>query len=219
MKSILSHLFTCVFGFVLRIWSYALHWLSFEFLLTRLKRANGGDVILLRALVIAMEFYAIAIVLGLFDSSGGLTLSWNAFWTELPKHSQWFGPIIAAVYAALYARFASQWSYLANLYNQIKGSEIRLLTSIAEKKITKGNADKVAEKLAEWKAGFVEDAENLHLATKNSIAAIIWFWLKVPEVRDAYEKGTPGGERRYQPLMDAVSEVTNRLGGIKEYEK
>ncbi len=41
--------------------------------------------------------------------------------TALPT----FGAIFAAVYFALYARFASQWSYLANLYNKIKEAETR----------------------------------------------------------------------------------------------
>ncbi len=50
----------------------------------------------------------------------------------------WLGALFGAVYAGLYARFASQWLYLANTYNQIKAAECRSESS--------------ARPLAEWKA-------------------------------------------------------------------
>jgi hypothetical protein len=43
----------------------------------------------------------------------------------------WIGAIFAAVYAALYARFASQWSYLAGVYNQMRQT---LVTTEAERR-------------------------------------------------------------------------------------
>jgi hypothetical protein len=57
-----------------------------------------------------------------------------------------------------YARFSSQWSYLAGVYNQIKAAECRT-----------GFQETV---LAQWKAGFIEDAADLHLLRKAMFASI-----------------------------------------------
>jgi hypothetical protein len=67
----------------------------------------------------------------------------------------------------VYARFASQWTYLAGVYNQIKAAEAR--------------RDADAEKLAEWKQGFIADAEALHLDNNPIFVDLVAAWRKLPE--------------------------------------
>lgn len=67
----------------------------------------------------------------------------------------WLGATIAASYAASYSRFASQWVYLAELYNQIKAAELSIPEVLTPAQVLV---------FAEWKAGFLEDCETLHLA-------------------------------------------------------
>ncbi|MBI3897619.1 MAG: hypothetical protein HY308_04890 [Gammaproteobacteria bacterium] len=104
------------------------------------------------------------------------------------------GTIFAASYFGLYARFASQWSYLANLYNQIKATE----TVIADGD-TKG-----LRVIAEWKAGFMEDAQDLHLATKKNVVSTILIWGSDKAVSKAFADHTPGGKERFNALIKDV---------------
>lgn len=183
---------------------------SFEFFLrTRRKRPNGGAVILVRALLIALVLYLIAVGLRSVTKGSGV------FHDSIP----WFGAIFAAMYVGLYARFSAQWSYLANLYNQIKGAEIRTLASLVEKDPSDKHVHDAMRKLAEWKAAFVEDAEALHLSTKKSIAPIILFWLEEEPIRRAYLATTPDGKKRYEALKAAVQKEVMRLGGVLKYEQ
>lgn len=203
---------------MLRIWSKFVHAASFEWLLK--KQPNGGDIILLRAVLIAISVYLL--VVGIkhgIDPTRIACFNIQELQLEVGTTLPWFGVIFGAVYVALYARFSSQWSYLANLYNQIKAAEVAVLTRLAEKKLTNASAKEARQKLAEWKAGYIEDAEDLHLATKKSFAPIIWFWFRDDDVRNAYIHATPDGTNRCQLLIDAVKKVTDGLGGIKGYNK
>ncbi len=160
-------------------------------------RANGGDVILLRSLLTMLWLYALALGLrNLFDHSRVWTPSWAALLAEISATIQWAGGIFAAVYAALYARFASQWTYLSNVYNQIKATECR--ENLAE------------ERLAQWKAGFIEDAEELHLAYKALFASVIHAWGREPAVKHEFENNVPGGGPRFDALMTTIDIVWQR---------
>jgi hypothetical protein len=75
---------------------------------------------------------------------------------------------VGATYIALRGRFSDQWRYLAGVYNQIKAAECR--------------RDIEKEALREWKAGFVEDAVEVHLARKRIYAQVIVNWLREPAV-------------------------------------
>lgn len=103
----------------------------------------------------------------------------------------WLGALFGAVYAGLYARFASQWLYLANTYNQIKAAECRSESS--------------ARPLAEWKAGFIEDADGLHLATKPLFASVIAHWAREAAVAQAYADTVTGGADRLAALVDRLA--------------
>jgi hypothetical protein len=125
------------------------------------------------------------------------------------------GAIFAAAYAALYARFSSQWLYLAGLYNQIMAAQVRA-----------GNdTDQVrAGKLALWKAGFIEDAVAVHLAAKPMYAAVIVGMLHESEIRKAYVASTMDGEcglTELETRLQAVlgQEAVTRLAGASDSQQ
>ena len=154
--------------------------ISGEWMLSR-GRPNGGDVVIFRTLWVGTMLIVIFAAIKVTEQP---TTSVCAFvcatWTELlciVRSTQ--GPVMyGAVYAALYARFTSQWLYMANLYNQIKQAEIT-----AQKPLRK-----VA--LSQWKAGYIEDAYVTHMATKPMVAGVIRAWYSDPYVQDAFAKHT-----------------------------
>jgi len=109
----------------------------------------------------------------------------------------WFGAIFASIYAALYTRFASQWSYLANLYNQIKQTEAQ----------TAHGGDEAKKYIEDWKAGFIEDAYELHLVGKPLFASIILAWGGMSEVKESYIASALGGEEQFNTIMEIASKV------------
>jgi len=147
------------------------------------RRANGSDIILRRALLIAAQLFLVAILMQQTLDPGR---SWRFSWAELARamsnHVEWFGATFAAAYAALYTRFSSQWSYLAGVYNQIKAAESQ--TSVAPGVI------------AQWRAGFIEDADDLHLVAKPIFASVVVHWARNKDVRQAFVQHTAGKRAR-----------------------
>lgn len=179
------------FACIWHVFDYAIVHLSGEWLLTN--RANGGSVILARALWVTAIVGAIAV--GLRER-----LAAGATWCPAFPHIDtlrdtlpWLGAIFGAAYAALYARFASQWTYLAGLYNQLMATAALMPTPS-----TPGSRQQ--EILAKWRAGFIEDAEDLHLATRPMFAAVILSLLGDEAVKDAYACHTAGGRQRLARL-------------------
>lgn len=175
-------------------WMSFVDFASFEWLMSP-RLPNGGAAVLARTLCISIEFLALTIAL------------WNWIdpertgcpsWLELRKQLIHLAPVFAAatgaIYVALYARFTSQWNYLASLYNQIKESEILMPRNSASRK-----------RMAEWKAGYIEDAKELHLHTKPIIAGIIYFWSQQEGVKEAFIAGVHNGECRWKALQEDVS--------------
>src|SRR5262249_54481309 len=119
------------------------------------------------------------------------------FHRDIAEHFAWLGPIFAAVYAALYARFAAQWGYLSGTYNQIKAAEA-----------SKANASAAA--LASWKAGFIEDAELLHLSAKPPFCSVIATWGQEQMVKDAYTHNTPGSDQKFNGVMSSALSACRR---------
>jgi len=175
-----------LFDQTLKYWSCLVKLFSFEWLLTRTKLPNGGDIILLRALLIAT--LTCFVILTLFQ-------------VEAAQPLQWFGAIFAAIYVALYARFASQWTYLANLYNQIKAAEARSAQI---------DAETPNPRIVEWKAGFLEDAQELHLATKGIFVPVLKVWGEDPAVEKAFVKYSPGHQKSFDALMRDVKYAYDR---------
>jgi hypothetical protein len=120
-------------------------------------------------------------------------------WVGLARHeighlSHAYGTLLLAAfggaYTALYSRFASQWQYLADLYNQIKSKEIDVATGLEcerleglRESITRepvgaphDSGCNAAALLAEWKIGFLADAVTLHLSHKEPFASVVAGW-------------------------------------------
>lgn len=160
-----------------KFWGRVVEILSGERLLNT--HPNGGGLILVRALLSTVVMYSIVLLaLWFLDSKRPVNVL-------VVDTIPWAGAIFAAVYASLYARFASQWAYLANLYNEIKQTEIRLASD-------NSGQEKSAKKLAQWKAAFIEDAENLHLARKPIYAVVIKNWAIEKHVREEYADTASG---------------------------
>jgi hypothetical protein len=139
-------------------------------------RPNGGTAVFLRAAWIAGVIYIIGLILrNWIDPSRSFRFSFTELRLQLLGSFRWFGTIFAGAYAALYARFASQWSYLASVYNQIKATECR------------GDTNKPLA-LAQWKAAFIDDAVSLHLAAKPSFKGVVLHWYGDDSVKAAVEE-------------------------------
>jgi hypothetical protein len=158
--------------------------MTFEFLLRWY--ANGGAMIAARAVLSGVLIYA-------FLTGAGLWLSPPEQW-DIKKRVfdtlPWLGAIAGGMYAFLYARFASQWSYLSSVYHQIKGVECS------------GCQDPSA--MAEWKAAFIEDCDEVHLARKPTFAAIIATWGRDAGVSAAFQQSVPGRGARLEALVSAA---------------
>lgn len=180
-----------------RNWKTFTHYFSGEWLL-RLSGANGGAVILSRSLLVAFQLTVVTLILrNLIDPDLTECCSYHEFAHQTIEIAPWFAAAVGAVYAALYARFSAQWSYLAGVYNQIKQSEVALYGA------TPVNGEAL-RKLAEWKAGYIEDAHTLHLHAKESVAATIHFWGKDKLIEEAFVKTVTGGKDRWTHLVGAA---------------
>jgi hypothetical protein len=161
------------------VWNWFVNALSAEFLLAF--RANSGAVVLFRSLWTALWVMVLAII---FNSilHNGLTSHFQPglIWKGFQTHPTWYAIVFAAVYTALYTRYASQWQYLAKLYNDIKSKEIDL----ASRAPIQAPAIQL---LDDWKAAFIADANAMHLATQESYSTVIGAWLRVSTIRDTYK--------------------------------
>lgn len=176
-------------------WMSFVDFASFEWFMSP-RLPNGGAAVLARTLsCISMEFLALTIALwNLIDPERAGCPSWFELRRQLIDLAPGFAAATGAIYVALYARFTSQWNYLAGLYNQIKETEILMPRNSASKK-----------RMAEWKAGYIEDAKELHLHTKPIIAGIIYFWSQQQGVKEAFIAGVPAGEWRWKALQEDVT--------------
>jgi len=173
---------------------------SGEFLLDSLP--NSGEVIFIRAMFITTFVYATAIFLKECVSPGAMwwTFSGQAMANVIGETIPWIGAIFAASYAALYTRFASQWAYLASLYNQIMATQAQAPPD-----------DEISKRtFVIWKAGFIEDAEAVHLATKPMYAGVIKDWLANGQIRRAYIEHAPNGEKDLLLLEQRVNAALQR---------
>lgn len=176
--------------------SRALSWCNGEVLLRWW--ANCGTVIAVRAVWSSLFLSTIALaVSNAVDPKSVWGWSGDVLHTQVHAGLPWFATSLAASYAAFYTRFASQWAYAAELYNAIKAAECEA-------------ADPHSEPLAEWKAGFMEDCHDLHLARKPSFATTILAWGEDPTVRRMFSLHAVGGEARLVTLLCIASEEAER---------
>lgn len=69
------------------------------------------------------------------------------------------------------------------------------------------DTEKTKQALANWKAGFIEDADALHLATKPMFAVIIRHWLAEEVVRSEYLAYGLYGQQRLPQLEKDIARV------------
>ena len=173
-------------------WRKVVEALSSEWVLTKWHIPNGGAAVLLRALLSSLiVFFLVLVFLNLVDPARSWEFSFRTLRLQVIEKFPWFGVIFAGTYTAYYARFAAQWSYLANLYNSIKQTEAY-----------EPNADV----LADWKAGFIEDADSLHMVGKGTFVSIIKAWGAEKTVKECFITSAPGGKRRFEKIMKKVEE-------------
>lgn len=162
---------------------------SAEWLLDRPNVSNGGTVVLLRTVWSTAVILLILLgVQNISDPHRTWQPSWHEFIAQLdPKV---VGTVLAALYAALYARFASQWTYVAGVYNQIKATELK-----------SGQTDREILILSQWKAGFIEDVSDLHLLCKRMFVSTVIGWGEDPGVRESFDKSCCGGAARFDRIL------------------
>src|SRR5687768_7809274 len=130
------------------------------------RRANGGGLILGRALWATTIVYLLLLIA--HESIGPphtTAISLAGVRRAVLESASWYALVFGGVFATLTTRYASQWRYLAELYNQIKAAEVGAPETTESR-----------SRLIEWKAGFVEDAQVLHLVTKPIFASVIAAW-------------------------------------------
>ena len=173
-------------------WAKAARFFTAEYLLDRY--SNGGDIVLARSLLVAVKLTTLTLILkNLIDPCIGYNFSGSALRQQIIELAPWSSAVAGATYLALYDRFKSQWTYLAALYNQIKQTEIE-----AEIECPEVVRTQKLEKLQQWKAGYIEDAVEMHLHTKGNLAGIIKTWIQEPQVKNHFEKNSPSGCRCQQ---------------------
>jgi len=150
-------------------WVKVARFFTAEYLLDR--NSNGGDIVLARSLIVASKLTALTLILkNLIDPCIGYNFSWSALRQQCIDLAPWGSAVAGATYLALYDRFKSQWTYLAALYNQIKQAEIEAEIEIECSEVVRS---KKLKKLKQWKAGYIEDAVEMHLHIKGNVAGII----------------------------------------------
>jgi hypothetical protein len=166
------------------------------------RQSNGSTVIVRRALRTTLFLYAPVLLLAAFLQTGfGSGPDWQVLREVARDTLPWAGAIFAGTYAALYARFSSQWSYLAATYNQFMQAQIESSSR---------QDSSAAELYIAWKAAILEDACELHLATKPMFAPLVAEFLADPDVVSAFRRNTVHAQRHLDRLRKALPGVLNR---------
>jgi hypothetical protein len=193
---------TAEVGQIMLILSDLLERLSGERLLTKHGHANGGTVVFVRAMLISCEVFILGLlVMNWVDPDRLRVVDLEQFRRDIVEHGKWFGGIFAGSYAALYARFSAQWTYLAGVYNQLKAAQCR----------SECNQDVMAQ----WRAGLIEDCDDLHLLRKPMFASICHGLLIMKgeggdATRTCFDLHTAGGEARRRRIEADVLKVVER---------
>ena len=162
-----------------------IYFISGEYLLHH--RPNGGTVVFLSAAQLTLVIYAPLAFLNYYaDHEMTSSFSLKAFAKAIADTIPWLGAVFAAAYATFYSRFAAQWNYLANLYNQIMAASVSLST------YDKNNSDE----LRLWKAAFIEDAHDLHLIRKPMFEHLVRALLEEDDIRQTFIDSCPDGANR-----------------------
>lgn len=155
---------------------------------------NGGTAVFLRtAFVTALVFGTTFLLRARLAPGATAAPDWDGFRLTLEETMPWAGAIFAGVYVAFYTRFSTQWGYLANLYNQIMATACSL----------DSNDEAAIASMRKWKAGFIEDAYELHLYKKEMFAAVVCILLACADVRQCF--------------VDTVADSSKKLAAMEKY--
>lgn len=126
-------------------------------------RSNSGSVIFLRSVLVSGLIFAVGLSIKCAaDPTTSSEFSFFQLRMEVRDQIGWLGAIFAAAYAGFYARYASQWSYIASLYNQIMATASGLTEE-----------QKQGRTFLNWQAAFIEDCYFLHLDRKEVFTVVI----------------------------------------------
>ncbi len=158
---------------------------------------NGGKAILLRSTIVSAIFYILAVGIKSYSAEGAI-LSFSAvqFWNEVGETIPWFGAIFGGSYAALYTRFSSQWSYLADLYNQ----QMSAALTLSDEQID-------SEAYINWQAAFVEDAVCMHLHTKAGFSNLVIEFLRDVKIKEVLTSQQHFGQDKYEKVLNQLEAV------------
>ncbi len=115
-----------------------------------------------------------------FDEFTACTISTNVLLRGFQDHPTWFGLVFAAAYTALYTRFAAQWKYIVDLYNSQSSMAVSVNRS--------GLSGAGRKAWATWRAAFIVDVDNVHLATKELFSLVIMTHLNDTAVSSLYDE-------------------------------
>lgn len=173
-------------------WAYMTGLLAFltgEYLLK--SKPNGGDIVLLRAIHSTFFIYVMTILLHEITKSNALLLfSQEALISVVHKSIPWLGAMFAAAYATFYTRYSSQWTYLANTYNQFMAVKSSQSAHIMSQDL------EAAKALNNWQAGFVTDCFTLHLDRKPIFKGIIENLMKDEKIKALILENFEGEEKQ-----------------------
>lgn len=124
----------------------------------------------------------------------------------------WLG-LLGAVYLSYYARFASQWSYVSGLYNQIKEFECANAKSIYAQPVD----PQMRQEFLDWKCDFIMDAWDLHLIGKRAFAAITRIWVEKHgnELYHQFVEVTGHTQKEWAGVLKLVSRNQKELESLQ----
>lgn len=164
--------------------------------------ANGGTVVAARSLWLTFWIFLPAFLLRATLGEGrGPEFDLRQGAADFVELLPWLAAIFAGVYAAFYTRFSSQWTYLANLFNQIVQTQLTLPEVPHAAQL---------DTMASWKAAFIEDAEDLHLAAKPMFLVAVHDWGTDPTVANKFARNTVRGEERLTALLERLRSIRKR---------
>lgn len=163
---------------------------------------NGGTVVLLRTVITSAVLYSLALITkGVLTTGWGTTIDLEYVRQLVVETLPWAGALLGGTYAAFYARFASQWTYLAEVYNHLMATQAQApLDDNAERRRV----------YAYWKAGIIEDAYVLHLAGKPMFAPMVAKLLEEPEVVEAFRRSAVAADETLERLERILTKALGR---------
>jgi len=183
----------------MKIWSAddVIRWISGETLLDG--NSNSGSIIVRRALRVTAAVYGPTVLLtALLETGFGPWIDVGEIRQATAATLPWAGAIFGAAYAAFYTRFSSQWTYLAETYNLLMATQAQAPDD--------GNEER-GRVYAVWKAAILEDAIDLHLATKPMFAPLVADLMSQEDVVAAYLGTAVRGPERLRRLQGALHGV------------